>query len=154
MTKPILMAVDDHRHDLETIQGELLKRYGADYEVLAEDSAAAALQRLEAMRTAGAQVAILLAAFEMSAMSGIAYIEQAHALHPQAKRVLLLTHSVRWGDRLTSQPIVTAISLGEIDRYITKPGDPPDELFHRLITELLQEWRRPGQGQRELVTIV
>ena len=87
-------------------------------------------------------------------MSGIAYLEQAHVLHPHAKRVLLLTHSVRWGDRAASQPIVTAIALGQIDRYATKPGASPDEQFHRVITELLQEWQRPGQGQREMVTIV
>lgn len=154
MTKPILMAVDDHSQDLVTIQRELLKRYGADYDVLADDSSATALQRLEEMRAAGAQVAILLATLDMSAMSGIAYLEQAHRLHPHAKRVLLLAHSVRWGDRSASQPIVTAISLGQIDRYTTKPGASPDEQFHRLITELLQEWQRPGQGQREMVTIV
>jgi thioredoxin reductase (NADPH) len=154
MTKPILMAVDEHRHELETIQRELLKRYGADYDVVADHSAVAALQRLEELRAAGVQVAVLLAAFEMSAMSGIAYLEQAHRLHPHAKRVLLLMHSVRWGDRSASQPIVTAVSLGQIDRYATKPGASPDEQFHRLITELLQEWQRPGQGQREMVTIV
>ena len=58
--KPILMAVDDHIQDLETIQRELLKRYGADYDVLADHSAASALQRLEEVRAADAQVAILL----------------------------------------------------------------------------------------------
>jgi thioredoxin reductase (NADPH) len=152
--KPILMAVDGHLHDLETVQRELLKRYGADYDVLVDNSAASALQRLEELRAAGAQVAVLLAAHEMGAMSGIAYLEQAHGLHPYAKRVLLLTHSIRWGDRSTSQPIVTAISLGQIDRYATKPTASPDEQFHRLITELLQDWQRPGQGQREMVTIV
>jgi thioredoxin reductase (NADPH) len=154
MTKPILMAVDDHIHDLETIQRELLKRYGADYDVLADHSAAAALQRLVEVRAVDAQVAILLASLEMVAMRGIDFLEQAHELHPHAKRVLLLTHSVRWGDRSASQPIVTAISLGQIDRYTTKPGVSPDEQFHRLITELLHEWQRPGQGQREMVTIV
>ncbi len=154
MTKPILMAVDEHSHDLETIQQELAKRYGADYDVLAERSAASALQRLEELRAAGVEVAILLATLEIGAMSGIAYLEQAHVLHPHAKRVLLLTHSVRWGDLTASQPIVTAIALGQIDRYATKPGASPDEQFHRLITELLQEWQRPGQGQREMVTIV
>jgi thioredoxin reductase (NADPH) len=152
--KPMLLAVDEHSHDLETIQRELAKRYGADYEILAERSAASALQRLEALRAAGAHVAILLAPLEMSAMSGMSYLEQAHRLHPHAKRVLLLTHSVRWGDRSASQPIVTAIALGQIDRYTTKPSSSPDEQFHRVITELLQEWQRPGQGQRELVTIV
>src|SRR5689334_12274607 len=92
--KPMLFAVDDHSHDLETIQKELLKRYGADYDVLAERSAASALKRLKELRAARAEVTILLAALEMSAMSGISYLEQAHRLHPYAKRVLLLTHSV------------------------------------------------------------
>jgi thioredoxin reductase (NADPH) len=154
MTKPMLQAVDDHGEDLETIQRELAKRYGADYDVLAERSAASALQRLEELRAMGAPVAILLAPLEMTAMTGISYLERAHRLHPHAKRVLLLAHSVRWGDRSTSQPIVTAIALGQIDRYTTKPGASPDEQFHRLITELLQEWQQPGQGRRELVTIV
>lgn len=152
--KPVLMAVDDHMQDLETAQRELLKRYGAYYDVRVDDSTAASLQRLVEMRAAGVQVAILLAALEMDAISGIDYLEQAHKLHPYAKRVLLLTHNVRWGDRSASQPIVTAISRGQIDRYTTKPVASPDEQFHRLITELLQEWQRPGQGQREMVTIV
>ena len=152
--KPILMAVDDHIQDLETVQRELLKRYGADYDVLANHSAASALRQLAEMRAAGAPVAILLAAREMDAMSGIAYLEQARQLYPHAKRVLLLPHSIRWGDRSTSLPIVTAISLGQIDRYTTKPVASPDEQFHRLITELLWDWQRPGQGQREMVTIV
>jgi len=152
--KPILMAVDDHSHDLEMIQRELRKRYGADYDVLSDHSAAPALQRLDDLQASGAQVAILLAALELGAMTGIAFLKEAHELHPQAKRVLLLRHSIRWGDRAASRPIVTAISLGQIDRYTTKPGASPDEQFHRLITELLQEWQRPGQGQREMVTIV
>ncbi len=71
--KPILLAVDEHSRDLETIQEELLKRYGADYDVLAEQSTASALERLEELRAAGAQVAILLAPLEMTAMTGIAY---------------------------------------------------------------------------------
>ncbi len=150
--KPVLMAVDDHMQDLETIQREPLKRYGADYDILADHAAASALQRLDELRAVGVQVAILLAALEMDAMTGIDYLEQAHKLHPYAKRVLLLKHSVRWGDRSASQPIVTAISHGQSDSYITKPTASPDERFHRLITELLQEWQRPGQ--REMVTIV
>src|SRR5262249_47638150 len=95
--RPILLAVDDHIQDLETIRRELLKRYGVDYDVQADHSTASALQRLEELQAAGAQVAILLAAFEMTVMTGIRYLEQAHALHPNAKRVLLLAHSVRWG---------------------------------------------------------
>jgi len=151
-TKPILIAVDDQTQAIETVQHELLKRYAADYEVICESSAAAALQRLGALRVAGAQVAILLAALQMDAMPGIEYLEQAHELYPHAKRLLLIP----WGNRSASKPILKAISLGQIDRYTPKPTPAAhvDEQFHRLVTELLQEWQRQQQAPREVVTIV
>ena len=153
-TKPILIAVDDQIQDIEIVQHELLKRYAADYEVICESSAAAALQRLEALRKSSAQVAILLAALQMDAMTGIEYLEQAHELHPHAKRLLLIP----WANRSASKPILKAISLGQIDRYTPQPrhtqGEPVDEQFHRLVTGLLQEWQRQQQTPREVVTVV
>src|SRR2546423_781544 len=109
MTKPILMAVHEHPRELATIQRELLGRYAADYEVIAEASASAALERLEALRgTADARVVVLLAAHAMTGMTGIEYLQRAHALHPRAQRVLLLP----WGNRSAIKPIVKAISGG------------------------------------------
>ena len=72
MTKPILMAVHEHPRELATIQRELLGRYAVDYEVIAEASASAALERLEALRgTADARVVVLLAAHAMTGMTGM-----------------------------------------------------------------------------------
>ncbi len=50
MDKPILLMIDDQSDALETIRRELQKRYGADYEIICEQSPEAALQRLEALR--------------------------------------------------------------------------------------------------------
>ena len=46
MTKAILMAVHEHPRELAAIQRELLARYAADYEVIAEASATAAVKAL------------------------------------------------------------------------------------------------------------
>lgn len=130
MTKPILMAVHEHPRELATIQRELLGRYAADYEVIAEASATAALARLEALRgTADARVVVLFAAHAMTGMTGIEYLQRAHALHPRAPRVLLLP----WGNRSAIKPILKAISRGQVDRYATQPSRPPDERFHHLV---------------------
>ncbi|MGZ6071505.1 MAG: hypothetical protein ACXWK8_09815, partial [Myxococcaceae bacterium] len=138
MTKPILMAVHEHPRELATIQRELLGRYAADYEVIVDASATAALERLETLRaTADARVVVLLAAHAMTGMTGIEFLHQAHALHPRAQRVLLLP----WGPRSAIKPILKAISRGQIDRYATLPSRPPDERFHHLITELLRDWQ-------------
>lgn len=150
MTKPILLVVDDQSQDLEAIQRELAKRYAADYTIIGEQSPAAALLRLARLQAAGEQVVILLAAAQLGAMPAIDYLAQAHELYPRAWRVLLSP----WANRSASKPLLQAISLGQIDRYVTKPSQPPDEEFHRLITELLYEWQWQQQTPREVVTII
>src|SRR2546423_8396230 len=151
MTKPILMAVHEHPRELATIQRELLGRYAADYEGTAEAWATAGLERLEALRgTADARVVVLLAAHAMTGMTGIEYLQRAHALHPRAQRVLLLP----WGNRSAIKPILKAISRGQVDRYATQPSRPPDERFHHLVTELLRDWQEQQHAQPAVVTVV
>jgi thioredoxin reductase (NADPH) len=148
MMKPMLVVVADHLQNLETIQRELVKRYADDYGIICEQSAEAALQRLEALRAAGGQVVILLAALGMASMTGIEYLARAHDLHPHAKRVLLIP----WGNRSETKPVLKAISLGQFDRYVTTPSRSPDEEFHSLIAELLRDWQRRQPEQRVIVT--
>ena len=46
------------------------------------------------------------------------------------------------------------MALGHIDYYALKPWSTPDELFHRLVSEFLQEWRRQNApGRRELTVV-
>ena len=46
------------------------------------------------------------------------------------------------------------MALGHIDYYALKPFSTPDELFHRLVSEFLQEWRRQNApGRRELTVV-
>ena len=46
------------------------------------------------------------------------------------------------------------MALGHIDYYALKPLSTPDELFHRLVSEFLQEWRRQNApGRRELTVV-
>ncbi len=150
MPKPIIMVVDDQPHELERVQAELLKRYSADYEVIAESSPESALRRLEALRTAEAQVVILLAAQQLGTMSGIDFLAQAHERYPYAKRVLLIS----WGNRPQTKPLLKAISLGQLDHYVTRPSYAPDERFHQLITALLADWQHQQRAQPEIVTLI
>ena len=46
------------------------------------------------------------------------------------------------------------MALGYIDDYAIKPFSSPDEIFHRLVSEFLQEWRRHNApGRRELTVV-
>ena len=135
---PILLAVNEQTCELEMIQRELVSRYDADYEIVCEQSVESALARLDVLKAAGAQVLVLFAADEMSAMTGIEYLQWAHELHPRAQRVLLIP----WGNRSASKPILRAVSLGQIDRFATMPSRSPDENFHHVVTELLRDWQQ------------
>src|SRR6266511_2250592 len=91
MTKPTLIAVHDQPPELEIIQRELRSRYGADTPPTTRSCAKHRRRRLWAvLRERGAQVVALSAATDMTAMSGIEYLQRAHELHPRAQRVLLI----------------------------------------------------------------
>ena len=147
---PVLLAVDDDPEDLRTISRELHKRYGADYRVACEASAEAALEKLQDLKAAGEEVAVVLAEWWMSGMTGTEFLSRAHRLHPGAKRALLFER----GNRTTREPILQAMALGQIDYYVPKPEQTPDEEFHRAIAEFLDEWTREYRPASMAVRIV
>jgi thioredoxin reductase (NADPH) len=149
---PLILAVDEDPDALQRITAEL-QRYTRDYKVICGPSTEAALEQLEALRDHDKAVAIVLAARGTQDLKGEALLERVHQLHPHAKRALLIPWG-GWADGETADAIRTAMALGHIDYYALKPWSTPDELFHRLISEFLQEWRRQNApGRRELTVI-
>ncbi|HEX8245466.1 MAG TPA: FAD-dependent oxidoreductase [Longimicrobium sp.] len=110
----------------------------------------ALLRRLAELRDAGAEVVVLLAARDLGETGGLEWLAQAHALHPHAARVLLTERA----NRSAARPLLEAFSLGRLDRFTPRPTAPPDEDFHRVVTELLQAWRARTHARAEIVTVV
>ena len=77
----------------------------------------------------------------LGALTGELLLERVHDPHPHAKRALLIPWG-GWADEETADAIRNAMALGYIDYYAIKPFSSPDEIFHRLVSEFLQEWRR------------
>lgn len=59
--RPVILAVDDDPGGLERVERELRKRYEADYAVVCEGSAEAGLEKLWDLKSAGEEVAVVLA---------------------------------------------------------------------------------------------
>ena len=140
-SRPVILAVDDDAEALTRVERELLRRFGADYRIVRCDSGDSALATLEALRAAGAEVAVVLADQWMPGASGTEVLARVGDLHPDAKRGLL----IRWGDwadRPTADAVLQAMALGRIDYYVLKPWRSPDELFNRTVAELVHEWSR------------
>ena len=149
---PLILAVDEDPEALHRITSEL-QRYARDYSVICGPSTDAALTQLESLRHDDAAVAVVLAARGTQPLKGEQLLERVHELHPHAKRALLIPWG-GWADEETADAIRNAMALGHIDYYALKPWSTPDELFHRLVSEFLQEWRRQNApGRRELTVV-
>ena len=149
--RPTLMAVDDDPEDLERVERELGKRYGAeDYRVACEGSAEAALMRLRDLKADREDVAVVLADQRMSGMEGVEFLSRAHELYPLAKRLLLIDPM----DGASFVRASRAIALGRIDYVEYKPGPPPNERFHEVVTGFLREWTRPYRSEVNAVVCI
>ena len=151
--QPALMAVDDDTDALSRIRDELDRRYARDYRVLCASSAQKALADLEEMSGSGQPVAIVLAAHDMEEMRGAELLVRVKELHPHARRAMLIPWG-GWGDRPTSEAVLRAMALGQIDYYVLKPSRSPDEYFHRTISEYLHEWSRATSAQPQEISVV
>jgi thioredoxin reductase (NADPH) len=141
--KPVLLIVEDNPEDLERIERELRKRYGEDYRVVCENSTEAGMRRLRECEVASEDVALILADQWVPQMTGVEFLTRTRQVYPTAKRVLLVSQ----GDPTIREPLLRSTALGLIDYYVGKPWRSPDERFHRVITEFLDEWtsvHRPG----------
>ena len=141
MPAPVLLAVDDDREALAAVSKELRDRYSRDYTVVCEASPEAALSTLEKLAEEGTEVALALAGQWLSGVTGVELLARVHQLHPHAKRGLLIAWG-EWGDRAMGEAIHDAIAHGQIDYYVVRPAEPPDEVFHQVVSTFLVEWSR------------
>ena len=152
MAKPVLVVVDDEDASLQALTLELESRYGAHYRVVSGSSAEAALARLAELKAARADVPLVLADQRMPGMGGTQLLARVRDIFPTARRGLLVT----WGDMTAPAPFREAAALGWLEFYLIKPTWSPDEQFHRVITESLEEWWREQGGRSEgvMVTVI
>ena len=94
-----------------------------------------ALDALREMTLRGEQVAVMLADYRMPRMNGIEFLEQAMDLFPRARRVLLTAYA-------DTDAAIDAINVVDLDHYLLKPWDPPEEKLYPVVDALLEAWRR------------
>jgi thioredoxin reductase (NADPH) len=148
--RPAILAVDDDEGDLAVVKDELERRYGEDYLISCARSAEDAVAELRRLRDAGHPVALVLADQWMPKTTGSQLLAAVRRDHRTTKRALLIEFG-GWRDRSTTDAILKSMALGDIDYYILKPWNTPDEGFHRTVTEFLHEWcHAERKGEREV----
>ena len=132
------------------MEGELRKRYGADYQVICAGSADDPPGLLARLRDEQRRVSIVLAGDSQSQLTGTKLLARVREFHSTAKRLLL----IHWEYGPPPEPILQAIALGHIDAYAGRPATVPDEEFHLTVTELLEKWARSNLPRPEVMRVV
>ena len=150
ISQPVFFVVDEDPSVVEMLVGDLERRFQADYRVIGETSAQAALERLGALRESGEQVALIICYESMRAMAGSELLARSRASHPDAKRILLIDFS----DQRMLEVIARGMALGHVEYYLTKPWRPRQHWLYPVVGEAVVAWTRLNSPGFALVRIV
>lgn len=137
MGSPILLTVDDDGPVLAAVERDLRDRYAEHYRVLTASSGDQALDLLHRLRLREEPVALLLVDQRMPGMSGTEFLTASRALYPDARRVLLTAYA-------DTEAAIRAINDADVQHYLLKPWDPPEDRLYPVLDDLLETWRRPA----------
>ena len=132
--RPVLLTVDDDPSVSRAVARDLRRRYGEAHRVVRAESGPDALEALREFTLRGEDTALLLADHRMPGMTGVEFLELAMDVVPDAKRVLLTAYA-------DTDAAIRAINDVDLDRYLLKPWDPPEERLYPVLDELLDAWR-------------
>ncbi|MFJ4753268.1 FAD-dependent oxidoreductase [Streptomyces sp. NPDC088763] len=133
--RTVILTVDDDPGVSRAVARDLRRRYGESHRIVRAESGESALEALRELKLRGDLVAVILADYRMPQMNGIEFLEQALDVYPGARRVLLTAYA-------DTSAAIDAINVVDLDHYLLKPWDPPEEKLYPVLDDLLEAWRR------------
>ena len=134
MSLPIIFCIDDDAQVLRALTRDLKSHFRSDYRILSTTLVSEALESLLELKNKGTSVALFLSDQRMPEMEGVAFLEKAIKIFPDAKRVLLTAYA-------DTRAAIEAINAVQLDYYLIKPWDPPEEKLYPVLDGLLQDWQ-------------
>jgi thioredoxin reductase (NADPH) len=134
VNKPVLLVVDDDPQVLAAVRRDLRSRYRDQYTVMSAGSGPEALLTARDLKTRGDSLAMLISDQRMPGMLGGELLARSREVYPLARRVLLTAYS-------DIEAAIRAINEAQIDHYLSKPWDPPEERLFPVVDDLLDAWQ-------------
>ncbi|SDK74557.1 thioredoxin reductase (NADPH) [Catalinimonas alkaloidigena] len=147
MKKPIIFAIDDDEQVLSAVTRDLRSKYRSKYRILNTNSVQEALDSLRELKLKNEVIALFLSDQRMPEMLGVEFLEKARDIFPKAKRVLLTAYS-------DIEAAIKGINDVQLDYYLMKPWDPPEEKMYPVLDDLLDEWQTGYRPDFEGIKVV
>ena len=128
-----ILTVDDDPAVSRAVARDLRRRYGERHRIVRAESGETALNALRQMKLRGELVSVILADYRMPQMNGIEFLERAMDVYPAARRVLLTAYA-------DTDAAIDAINIVDLDHYLLKPWDPPEEKLYPVVDAMLEAW--------------
>ncbi len=135
MKLPIIIVIDDDPQVLRAIERDLRSRYRKEYRILSASSGEDALKTVQELKLRNEEIAIFVSDQRMPGMPGVDFLQKARHYYPSAKRILLTAYS-------DTNAAIRAINEVQLDYYLMKPWDPPEEKLYPVLDDQLDEWQK------------
>lgn len=133
MAKPVIMMVDDEPQVLSAVERDLRQYFRSDYRYMKATSGAEALKAVKQLKQRNAPLALFLVDQRMPNMTGTEFLAEAIEFYPQARKVLLTAYA-------DTEAAIKSINEIDLDYYLMKPWEPPEDNLYPLIEDLLSDW--------------
>jgi thioredoxin reductase (NADPH) len=147
VAKPVILTVDDDPAVSRAIERDLRRRYAERFRVLRAESGDQALDVLKRLKLRDERVALILADQRMPKMSGVEFLGEALDVYPDSRRALLTAYS-------DTEAAIKAINDLDLDYYLRKPWEPPDQNLYPVVTDLLDAWEAEAPPEVEDVRLI
>ncbi len=147
MKQPIIFVIDDDTQVLSAIMRDVKKMFRKGYRVMGTESATEALENLELLLKQGDRIAMFLSDQRMPEMLGVEFLQKAREVYPDARRILLTAYS-------DTEAAIRAINEVQLDYYLMKPWDPPEEKLFPILQDQLEEWAANNRDEQYTMRLI
>jgi len=133
MNKPIILAIDDEPQVLNAVARDLQAQYQNEYQIMRASSGQEAMEAVNELKRRNLAIALFLVDQRMPSMTGIEFLAEAGKLYPETKKVLLTAYA-------DTDVAISSINAINLDYYLMKPWDPPEERLYPVLDDLLGDW--------------
>ncbi|BAU66338.1 diguanylate cyclase/phosphodiesterase [Stanieria sp. NIES-3757] len=136
MTKAAIICVDDEEIILTSLEEQLKRNIGRDYDIELATSGQEALLLCAELEAEGIPIALVISDQTMPRMPGDEFLIKLHASYPQTLKILLTGQA-------EADSVGNIVNAAALYRYIAKPWNTTD-----LILTVKEALRRYGQEQQ------